>query len=211
MRQKLQPWIRREAIHRFLHVRENIDENLESMVQQGLDTVFTLATFRSLTRKSALLRNDGVLTLDGVIPLPYDSLRHRFAKSDAVYIVVCTLGSDVMRQIQRRFLTDPAEAVVLDACASAVTDAFAGYLQSRLPEPTTRRFSPGYGDVPLALQRELFHRMDVSKGIGVYITEGDLMIPEKSVLFLAGNHPEPDQDETCADCSMDCSFRREAV
>ena len=46
------------------------------------------------------------------------------------------------------------------------------------------RRSPGYGDLPLDLSREIINRLDATKKIGVSITESDLLVPSKSVTAI---------------------------
>ena len=48
------------------------------------------------------------------------------------------------------------------------------------------RFSPGYGDLPLELQRDLFRGLDCSRKIGLTLNESLLMSPSKSVTAIAG-------------------------
>jgi len=43
------------------------------------------------------------------------------------------------------------------------------------------RWSPGYGDKPLALSRLILEKLDATKRIGVGITDADLLVPSKSV------------------------------
>ena len=43
------------------------------------------------------------------------------------------------------------------------------------------RRSPGYGDLPLELSREIINRLDATRKIGVSITNSDLLVPSKSV------------------------------
>ena len=52
--------------------------------------------------------------------------------------------------------------------------------------PSRPRFSCGYGDLPLSLQREIFPALQVTKNIGVTLTDGDLMMPTKSVTAIVG-------------------------
>ena len=50
------------------------------------------------------------------------------------------------------------------------------------------RFSPGYGDLPLDVQRPLFAALDVPRKIGVSLTDSLLMAPSKSVSAIIGIH-----------------------
>lgn len=46
------------------------------------------------------------------------------------------------------------------------------------------RRSPGYGDLPLELSREIIALLDATKKIGVSITDSNLLVPSKSVTAL---------------------------
>ena len=46
------------------------------------------------------------------------------------------------------------------------------------------RRSPGYGDLPLALSREILAKLDAPRRIGVAVTESDLLVPSKSVTAI---------------------------
>ena len=46
------------------------------------------------------------------------------------------------------------------------------------------RKSPGYGDLPLELSREIINRLDATKKIGVSITDSNLLVPSKSVTAI---------------------------
>jgi len=43
------------------------------------------------------------------------------------------------------------------------------------------RWSPGYGDKPLSMSREILEKLDATRRIGVSITDSDLLVPSKSV------------------------------
>jgi len=46
------------------------------------------------------------------------------------------------------------------------------------------RRSPGYGDLPLELSREILERLDAGRRLGVFLTEANLLVPSKSVTAL---------------------------
>jgi len=50
---------------------------------------------------------------------------------------------------------------------------------------TKHRYSPGYGDLPLEYQKDLFALLQLDK-LGVAITERCLLVPEKSVIAISG-------------------------
>ena len=53
-------------------------------------------------------------------------------------------------------------------------------------ETLVRRYSPGYGDLPLAAQRDLLGFLDAPRTVGVALTDALLMVPSKSVSALIG-------------------------
>ena len=46
------------------------------------------------------------------------------------------------------------------------------------------RRSPGYGEMPLELSREILVKLDASKRIGVSLTDANLLVPSKSVTAI---------------------------
>ena len=74
------------------------------------------------------------------------------------------------------------------------------------------RYSPGYGDLALESQREFFRVLNVTKTIGVSLTEGCLMVPTKSVTAFIGMS-KTDKNcilSGCEDCTMrdTCMYSR---
>ena len=133
-------------------------------------------------------------------------------------LMAATLGAEVERVIRKAQLSDMAEALILDACGSAaieqVCDNLCGELAAEFaPRYLTDRFSPGYGDFPLTQQAELFSVLDVTRRIGVTLSPGGLMLPQKSVTALIGvsDRPQPMRPRGCAACSLreSCAFRKE--
>lgn len=85
------------------------------------------------------------------------------------------------------------EALVSDATASetadAVLDWLSAYLQRELPRTggrlTAQRFSPGYGDLSLEGQEQIFTQLALAER-GLELTASRMLLPEKSVLAIAG-------------------------
>lgn len=87
---------------------------------------------------------------------------------------------------------DLARAAFVDAVASETADAgldwIASMLKARLLRQgcrLTTRFSAGYGDVPLSLQKVFFDRLDLA-ALGASISERFMLTPQKSVIAFAG-------------------------
>lgn len=73
------------------------------------------------------------------------------------------------------------------------------------------RFSPGYGDFPLAAQRPLLDALDASRRAGISLTDTLLMTPSKSVSALVGFSSKPCSDPAgCAACDrrVECPYAK---
>ena len=74
------------------------------------------------------------------------------------------------------------------------------------------RFSPGYGDFPLSVQKDLLGGLEAGKRLGITLTEGGLMMPSKSVTAVIGISPVKGfcRTEGCEACEKkkDCPYRR---
>lgn len=102
---------------------------------------------------------------------------------DRVFIVAVTLGLKVDRFLRQESVKSTADLLFADAVASALVEALCDKVQEILPADTKPRFSPGYGDLPLSLQKPILNFL---KTDGITLTETNLMIPTKSVTFIAG-------------------------
>ena len=129
-----------------------------------------------------------------------------------------TLGAEVETLLRRTQVRSMADAVILDACAGAAIENVCDNLCADIaaavaPMYLTDRFSPGYGDLPLAQQDDLCRVLDVSRRIGVTLTEGGLMLPQKTVTAILGVSSEPpgERRRGCGTCGLyeTCSYRKD--
>ena len=103
------------------------------------------------------------------------------------------------------------------ACGSALVeagcDAAEKEIAGRMPGLyLTDRFSPGYGDLPLTVQQSLCGALDVTRRLGVSLTDTCLMNPQKTVTAIIGlaDRPQMARIRGCAYCMMNktCALRK---
>lgn len=107
-----------------------------------------------------------------------------------IWLGAVTSGSGVVSA--RDNAPDVFQQAVYDAAASEVTDSAmdimhqlaASELARRGGVLSARRFSPGYGDMPLDTQKLFFKLLDLSQ-MGLNLTENYYITPEKSVTAVA--------------------------
>ncbi len=111
---------------------------------------------------------------------------------DRAVVFAATVGMETDRLVAKYGRISPAKALCMQAIGTerieALCDAFCASLrQSLLPNECLRpRFSPGYGDLPIEMQREIFSTLDCQRKIGLYLRESLLMSPTKSVTAIVG-------------------------
>lgn len=151
------------------------------------------------------------LTLSG------QTARTMLAGCRGAVLLACTLGAEFDALLRGQQVRDMSEAVIVDACGSALVeagcDAAEGEIRARLSGTfLTDRFSPGYGDLPLDLQREVCALLDAPRRLGLTVTDSLLLNPGKSVTAVIGlsDTPQPARVRGCGCCSMreTCRLRK---
>lgn len=137
-----------------------------------------------------------------------------------VVLMAVTLGQGIDRLLAKSSVSNMADAVIMDACASTavenVADNFERDLRKELEAEhlyLTDRFSPGYGDLPLAVQKQFCTALDTERRIGLSVSSSMLMIPGKSVTAVLGISESPKllRKRGCESCSLfrSCIYRKE--
>lgn len=106
-------------------------------------------------------------------------------------VVFCaTVGFEYDRLIASSSRISPARALMISALGSerteALCDGFCAELEKELSAKLTPRFSPGYGDLSLDVQKDIFALLEPTRRIGVCLSEQMIMTPTKSVTAIVG-------------------------
>ena len=116
------------------------------------------------------------------------ALAKAMKRAEKTVFMAATLGIDTDRIIAKLSKISPARALLADAIASerieALCDAFCLKLKeevSPLGLSVGFRFSPGYGDLPLEFQKEIFSYLSPERYIGLTLNNSLMMSPSKSV------------------------------
>ena len=79
----------------------------------------------------------------------------------------------------------------------------------------TGRYSPGYGDWPIAVQPLLAAALDTARRAGLCVTDSDLMTPRKSITAVLGvsDHPVKGHLAGCGHCVLRtrCEYRKRGI
>lgn len=181
---------------RYLGIRGAPEGRALEVLKAAYPLALEASRTRSLLRR-APVRVQGVrLFWADALEIPSRSLCRLFGGAREGLALAITLGAAVDALIRRLMLTDPALGAAVGACASAHVDDEIDRLLAGQAEPLSRvglalspRFSLGYGDAPLECQGPLLDWLQARR-IGIGLTSGGLMLPEKSVTALVALKPE---------------------
>ena len=209
---------RKETLQYLGYLGSGIPQELEENITRCEEEILHTARPRAVWRLFDLLP-DG--SLGGTVFTPQGKDVPKLLETcTQVILMAATLGSETERLLRQRQVQKMGDAVILDAAASAaienVCENVCTDLAKRLsPRYLTDRFSPGYGDFPFSQQRAFFEVLDITRQIGVSLSESGLMLPQKSVTALIGvsDRPQPHRHRGCPDCALfeTCQFRKEGT
>ena len=141
----------------------------------------------------------------------FADLEEHLRGCESVILFAATVGGELDRLITREQLLSPAKAVLLSALGAerveALCDAFCADVEAEAKERglyPRSRFSPGYGDLPLRVQKDFFRTLDLTRKMGMTLNESLLMYPTKSVTAIIGLSPEKDGTASCEHHCLTC-------
>ncbi|MBE6598554.1 MAG: Vitamin B12 dependent methionine synthase activation subunit [Ruminococcaceae bacterium] len=131
--------------------------------------------------------SDGMCRFDFCEVESADLTRNLSGCTDA-FVLAVTLGIGVDRLLMRLNAISQAEHFITDALASAMAEALCDRAEEKITEGLSvkPRFSPGYGDVPLGVQRPLLCRLQAASTLGITLNDACLMTPSKSITAVIG-------------------------
>lgn len=186
------PWLKialRLGYPRWEALLESEEKTLRALVEQTQKKWEPQGIYHTLPVKSL---NSRTIELEN-LSIPSAQLSREFAGSHWLTLLAVTAGPKILEKKEQLFSEGEwSQAVMLDAVLSELTDELANHIQKMLSREAslkgftlTRRFSPGYGDLPLSFQKNLLDFLGADK-IGLTLNESFLLIPEKSVTAVIG-------------------------
>ena len=155
-----------------------------------------------------------------VSALPGESrdLAHHLRHCRDCVLYAVTLGAETDRLLRRWSARSMAQAAVGQAVCAVRLDEFCADLCDEIHREgggyLTPPFSPGYGDWDLSVQSKVLDLLSAHKRIGLTMTAGGMLVPEKSVTAVVGisDREEDACGQRCMRCrKTDCPFRAAPV
>lgn len=211
------PHVDMGEIMRYAGVRGDAPE-LSEMIRVCLDEVKTQLIYKVCYLEIPVVHRGDLLDL-GFFQTASEALKKNLAGCERAVVFAATVGIGLDRLIARYSTLSPTKALLFQAIGAerieSLCDTFNRELNERLAAEgygTRPRFSPGYGDLPLGVQKEFFSVLDCPRKIGLTLNESMLMSPSKSVTALIGITNGTGCREEASKCgaceNTDCGFRR---
>ena len=125
----------------------------------------------------------------------------------SVILFAATIGIGVDRLIAKYNRIKPVKGVIIDALGSSAIEYWCDAAELELTkneEKHCARFSAGYGDFSLEHQRDFVRCLDVTRKLGITLSDSLLMTPTKSVTAVIGLGAS---SRTCSNKCMSCENR----
>ena len=190
---------RREVLRYLGYRGQELTPQVEGRIDEGVARMLQIA--RPCASWSifdlAEQGGDGAIHLQGcALTLPGSSIARHLDGAVSCAVMAVTIGMGVERELKRLSAVDSLAGLIFDAAGTvAVEQAATACQRSIIAEAQARglyanaRFSPGYGDLPLAVQPVLLSTVDAQRRLGITLTNSLLMVPTKSVTALMGIFP----------------------
>ena len=177
-----------------------LDQELEELKQFSFKYMYKIYTLSKQPLK--------IKELD--LNIDYPDLIDLFDSCDRIVIIACTLGLQLDQQLRYYSKINLTKMTVMDALASSYIEIKCDEYEAKQNfGKRTFRFCPGYGNVPLELNKNLANALNCSKHIGLTVQESNLLLPQKSMIGLIGLGDEK-LTKHCFSCvnKENCMYRK---
>ncbi|MBQ8254731.1 MAG: Vitamin B12 dependent methionine synthase activation subunit [Clostridia bacterium] len=158
-----------------------------SLIPKCLNALKSCVSARFVSRFCDIKRTENGIDL-GFCEITSKDLIKNLSACNRAAVFAVTLGSEVDRLLIKLGKLMPSEQFVTDAIASALSETACDEAEKLIFDGLSHapRFSPGYGDLPLELQKPLLNFLDAEKTVGITLSSSLLMTPTKSITAIAG-------------------------
>ena len=191
-----------------------LEEKCEKSLLKAVSPLYTYKFF------DIDIKEDGVYLSGYRLILNGNDIKKHLSGCKKAVLLSATLGTGADKLIKQTSVYDMTESFITDCIASALIEQICDNAEEEIKEKfpdmyTTWRYSPGYGDFPVTAQKDFLDVTNAQKRIGLYLSEGGMLMPTKSVTAVIGlsDIPVNKNKRGCISCNMKdkCSFRKRGI
>lgn len=180
--------VSKKEILRYAGCRETADD-VAALMEECIREASDVLTYKVCYREMPAECTDGVCRM-GPLTFSSEKLARNLSGCSRAVVFAATVGVGLDRLITKYSRLSPAKAFMLQAYGAerieALCDEFCRDMEREYGAALRPRFSPGYGDLLLQCQRDIFSVLGCEKNIGLTLNDSLLMSPTKSVTAVAG-------------------------
>ena len=203
--------------------KQILDKSLDELIDSVIEESKTLIEPKFIFNKYVIeVKEDGVYFKGTNLVLTGNDIRNHLKDSKESVLMAVTVGNRIEQRIKLYEKISMTKALILDSCATTAVEEICDVIEEKIKKEAeekglsiTFRYSPGYGDLPLEIQRDLINTIGAEKRIGLTVSSHYLLFPRKSVTAIIGFIPrnKEERKKGCEVCKNyeNCSFRREGL
>ncbi|NFL95877.1 methionine synthase [Clostridium botulinum] len=212
--------IDKNQVLRYLGYKgQEFSSEINTLIEECIKEIKTLVTLRVTYKYSSVHINNQANLVDINLKLKGKDILHHLEESNKCCVMAATLGNKVDRKILYYEKVNMTKAVILDACATTAIEEYCDLIENEVKKEVEKdklninwRYSPGYGDLDISIQRELLKSLDAERTIGLTASSHNILIPRKSVTAIIGVIPKEVvvNKKSCSKCNKfsSCKFRK---
>ncbi|MBE6607693.1 MAG: Vitamin B12 dependent methionine synthase activation subunit [Ruminococcaceae bacterium] len=185
------PEYNKKDILRYAGVRE-ASEDITALLEDALSEADGKFTYKVCYAEMPIFAGENELDLT-FTKTSSKNLQKNLEYCDSIILFSATVGLEIDRLIARYSKISPARALMLQAIGAERIESLCDFFNDDIKKEkkalgkfTHPRFSPGYGDLPIEIQKDIFRALDCPRKIGLTLNENLLMSPTKSVSAIIG-------------------------
>lgn len=213
--------INKDEVLRYLgHNGQVINEDMMNLIDECRREVIHIISPRfTYSYRKVEEIEDGIKVEGTSLILEGNDIKRHLKNSTECVLMAVTLGNEIERKTRVYERINLTKGIILDACATTAIEEVCDMVENEIRKYVqeknmniTFRYSPGYGDLPLDIQKNFLNVLDAQKKIGLTTSENFLLFPRKSVTAIIGiiNKNIKIKERNCQECNnyKNCSFRR---
>ena len=184
------PALHEKEIIRYTGANVSENQELLSIIRESCIELLPCLSYKVCYTEINLLSSDAdVCVFDG-FEVKSSSLVKNLRGCRRVILFAATVGLEIDRLINKYGSISPVKALVMQAIGAerieSLCDKFCADIEKEFNVATNPRFSPGYADLELSVQKEIFRHLECEKRIGLYLNNAYSLSPSKSVTAFIG-------------------------
>lgn len=212
--------INKEEVLRYLCcTKEFKDEKIEKLINSTIDEVKNIVKPKYVYQTFEIEHTkEGVNFLGTNLKLEGKDIKKHLSLSKTCSLMAATLGYDLDRKISLYEKTNMTKAIIMDACGTAAIEELCDNIENCIKKEgekknlnITYRYSPGYGDLDLNVQKDFLNVVQWKKNVGISLSY-NIMAPRKSVTAIIGfiSMDSKIEKKNCTKCNKynECIYRK---